>query len=87
MKDVIVIGGGASGLVTAIYSAKNGNKVTILEKNKTCCKKILITGNGKCNYWNSNQSLTNYHTNNEDILEKMNNILLLDIIRFSSTKF
>lgn len=71
MKDVIVIGGGASGLVAAIYAAKNGNKVTILEKNKACGKKILITGNGKCNYWNSNQSLTNYHTNYKDILEKI----------------
>lgn len=71
MKNIIVIGGGASGLITAIYAAKNGNKVTILEKNKTCGKKILITGNGKCNYWNSNQSLTNYHTNNKDILEKI----------------
>ena len=71
MKDVVIIGGGASGLITAIYAAKNGNKVTILEKNKTCGKKILITGNGKCNYWNSNQSLNNYHTNNKDILEKI----------------
>lgn len=71
MRDIIVIGGGASGLITAIYAAKTGNKVTILEKNKTCGKKILITGNGKCNYWNSNQSLTNYHTNNKDILEKI----------------
>ena len=35
MKDVIVIGGGASGLIAAIYAAKTGNKVTILEKNKT----------------------------------------------------
>ena len=56
MKDIIVIGGGASGLVSAIYAAKSGRKVTVLEKNKVCGKKILITGNGKCNYWNSNQS-------------------------------
>ena len=62
--DVVVIGGGASGLVAAIYAARKGKKVTILEKNKSCGKKILITGNGKCNYWNSNQSLDNYHTNN-----------------------
>ena len=33
MNEVIVIGGGASGLVAAIYAAKTGNKVTILEKN------------------------------------------------------
>ena len=38
MKDVIVIGGGASGLVSAIYAAKAGAKVYLLEKNNTCGK-------------------------------------------------
>ena len=70
MSKVIVIGGGASGLISAIYAAKSGNKVIILEKNKTLGKKILITGNGKCNYWNSDQSLNHYHTNNKEILEQ-----------------
>ena len=69
MKDIIIVGGGASGLVAAIFAAKNGKKVTILEKNKICGKKILITGNGKCNYWNSEQSLIHYHSNNLEILE------------------
>lgn len=71
MKDVIVIGGGASGLVAAIYAAKNRSKVTLLEKNPYPGKKILITGNGKCNYWNSNQSLIHYHTTNPAILKKI----------------
>lgn len=71
MKDVIVIGGGASGLMTAIYASKSGRKVTIIEKNMSTGKKILITGNGKCNYWNRDQSLTHYHTTNLDILEQM----------------
>ena len=71
MKDVIVIGGGASGLVSAIYASKSGKKVTILEKNKSCGKKILITGNGKCNYWNSNQDLIHYHSNNKELLDKI----------------
>ena len=71
MKEVIIIGGGASGLVAAIYAAKTGRKVTVLEKNKVCGKKILITGNGKCNYWNDDQSLIHYHSNNREILKNI----------------
>ena len=71
MRDIIIIGGGASGLLAAIFAAKSGKKVTILEKNKTCGKKILITGNGKCNYWNEAQSLNHYHTNNIEILKNI----------------
>ena len=71
MRDIIIIGGGASGLVAAIYAAKSGSKVTILEKNKTLGKKILITGNGKCNYWNDDQSLVHYHSNNSEILKSI----------------
>jgi predicted Rossmann fold flavoprotein len=46
---VIVIGGGPAGMMSAITSAKNGNKVTLLEKNNSLGKKLLITGKGRCN--------------------------------------
>ncbi|MDE6442303.1 MAG: FAD-dependent oxidoreductase [Clostridia bacterium] len=49
MKNVAVIGGGAAGLVAAYAAAKNGNKVTVFEKNEKCGKKIYITGKGRCN--------------------------------------
>ncbi|MCD8097169.1 MAG: aminoacetone oxidase family FAD-binding enzyme, partial [Lachnospiraceae bacterium] len=60
MKHVLVIGGGASGLMAAIAAAECGAKVTLIEKNKTLRKKLLVTGNGRCNFTNRNQSLERY---------------------------
>lgn len=50
--EVIVVGGGASGLVAAISAAKGGHTVTILEHKDRVGKKILATGNGRCNLTN-----------------------------------
>ena len=50
MKEVVIVGGGASGLTAAISAARNGKDVTIIERNNKCGKKILITGNGRCNF-------------------------------------
>ena len=69
MKKVIIIGGGASGLVCAIVAARRGECVTILEKSNNCGKKILVSGNGRCNYWNSEFDITKFNSNNLDILE------------------
>lgn len=55
MKKVLVVGGGASGMVAAIAAARKGACVTILEQNDQLGKKILSTGNGKCNFTNINQ--------------------------------
>ena len=52
MKRVAVIGGGASGLMAAYAAAKNGNTVTLFEKNEKLGKKIYITGKGRCNLTN-----------------------------------
>ena len=49
MSEVAVIGAGAAGLVAAYFAAKNGNKVTVFEKNEKSGKKIYITGKGRCN--------------------------------------
>ena len=58
---IIVIGGGASGMVAAITSRRLGAKVTILEKNNRVGKKILATGNGRCNFTNINTDISHYN--------------------------
>lgn len=81
MKKVIVVGGGASGIISAIFAQISGNDVTIIERNDTLGKKLLVTGNGKCNYFNQDMNLKHYHgtyTNGLDNIinqENINNIL------------
>ena len=53
MKKAAVIGAGASGLMAAYAAAKNGNQVTVFEKNEKAGKKIYITGKGRCNLTNA----------------------------------
>lgn len=69
MSKVIIIGAGASGLVCAIKARKRGHAVIILEKNKVG-KKILISGNGKCNYFNDDFTIKHYRSNDINILDK-----------------
>jgi predicted Rossmann fold flavoprotein len=52
MNEVVVIGGGAAGMMAAGYSARGQQKVTLLEKNERLGKKLLITGKGRCNFTN-----------------------------------
>lgn len=56
-KQVIIVGGGASGLVAAITAARNGADVTIIEQKDRLGKKILSTGNGRCNLTNAYMEL------------------------------
>ena len=51
--NVIVIGGGAAGMMAAIMSSRNGNQVTILEKMRSMGRKLSITGKGRCNITNA----------------------------------
>lgn len=71
MKHIAIVGGGAAGLISAIYAKTPNNKVTIIERNSSCGKKILATGNGKCNYWNSDQNLNHYHSSNNELLKEI----------------
>ncbi|TCO79789.1 BaiN/RdsA family NAD(P)/FAD-dependent oxidoreductase [Marinisporobacter balticus] len=63
MEHIVVIGGGAAGMVAAGTAAKRGEHVILLEKNDTLGKKIYITGKGRCNL-----------TNNKDIEELLNHV-------------
>lgn len=63
--DVIIIGAGASGLMAAIAAARLGSSVLVIEKKDTAGKKILATGNGKCNFSNLHQTPECYRS--EDI--------------------
>lgn len=64
--DVIVIGGGAAGMMAAITASSRGQKVLLLEKNKILGKKLRITGGGRCN-------LTNATFNNRQLLSRYGN--------------
>lgn len=53
MKNIVVVGGGAAGMMAAIQSAGAGHSVTLLEKNEKLGKKLFITGKGRCNITNA----------------------------------
>ena len=56
--------------MAAITAARNGAKVTLLEKNRQTGKKLLVTGNGRCNFTNRNQELSNYRTDRPDLVKE-----------------
>ena len=58
MSKVIVIGGGAAGMMAALKAAENGHDVTLLEKNEKLGKKLFITGKGRCNVTNASDMET-----------------------------
>ena len=71
--DVIVIGGGASGILASIFSARNGKNTLVLDHNEKLGKKLYITGKGKCNL-----------TNNSNIETHLNNIITNSKFMFSA---
>jgi hypothetical protein len=81
--DVAVIGGGAAGLTAAISAARNGARCVVLEHMNRVGKKLLATGNGKCNYTNALQGVTYYRGENPafvlPVFEQFNHT---DTIRF-----
>ena len=76
-----VIGGGAAGIMSALFACKKNDQVTVIEHNDKLLKKILSTGNGKCNFTNINISSKHYHGNKE-VMEYINRFNQYDTIRF-----
>lgn len=69
MKRVAVVGGGASGLLCAILCARKNLHVELFEQNSKCAKKILVSGNGRCNITNRNLNPNDFFGDNPSFVE------------------
>lgn len=67
-EEIIVAGAGASGMMAAVTAAQNGGKVLLLEKMKKPGKKLLATGNGRCNFTNRRQERDCYRGSDTDFI-------------------
>ena len=67
-------------MVSAVVLARKGIKVTILERNSACGKKIIASGNGRCNYWNQDMTVKHYYSSNIELLKKIIN--KVDVLKF-----
>ncbi len=68
---MIIIGAGAAGLCAAILLGRKGVKVTLLEQNDRIGKKILVSGNGKCNITNRHITDARFHSQNKNFVQKV----------------
>ena len=68
-KRVAIIGAGASGLMSAMLCAKAGLRVELFEQNSKAAKKILVSGNGRCNISNANLNANDYFSDNPEFVK------------------
>lgn len=68
---IVIVGGGASGILAAVMAARKGVPVTILEQKEQVGKKILSTGNGKCNFTNSKMEPSHFRGEDVSIVPKV----------------
>lgn len=91
-KHIIVVGGGAAGMMAAIATAKVGHTVTLLEKNEKLGKKIYITGKGRCNITNAGdmEALFGHIVTNQKFLYSsfysFNNFDMIDLLEAAGCK-
>ena len=93
MTDIAITGGGAAGIMSAI-SAKMHNThitVTVFEKAPKCLKKLLLTGNGRCNILNGNLQAKNFHSDNAkkafEIINKFSSREIADFFEKTALSF
>lgn len=85
MKTIAIIGGGASGMISAIQAAYTSEevKITIYERMDRAGKKLLATGNGRCNYTNLGACVNNYYGRNPAFVKTaLENFTVDDTINF-----
>lgn len=68
---VLVLGGGPAGMTAALAAARAGAEVLLLEQNERIGKKLLLTGNGKCNYTNLELDVARYDTDAPDFVREL----------------
>ena len=73
MKKVVIIGAGPAGLTAAINACSEDTMVTILESNGEVGKKLLLTGNGRCNYFNEVFDTSKFYSNDSNLLDSIIN--------------
>ncbi|WML36408.1 NAD(P)/FAD-dependent oxidoreductase [Clostridium sp. OS1-26] len=81
--EIIIVGGGAAGIIAAITAKDSGKDVAILEGTSRIGNKILSTGNGRCNITNRNISYSRYHSKNSEFFKfALDNFTLDDTTNF-----
>lgn len=80
--DVIIIGAGASGMACAVTCARGGKKVILLEKEIVAGRKILVTGNGRCNFTNESAGPSKYFGDSGFIKTALENFTYKDCLSF-----
>lgn len=80
--DVLIIGGGAAGMMTAIIAARKEQKICIIEKLDKLGKKLLATGNGKCNFTNDHMIADCFHAESNFIENVLNTFSVNDCLDF-----
>ena len=85
LYDLVVIGAGASGMMAAITAARDNKKVCILEKLDKAGKKLLATGNGKCNFTNAYMESTCFGGDETFVNSVLNQFTVEDCLEFFHT--